>query len=487
MALSEKIAAGLKADFLSQVLKNLSNGLLVVVLARLLSPDAYGLLYLSISLFAIVTVAGKLGLGKSAARYITEHEETTPGQIPHIIETVGLVLVVTLSLVTVGLVLAREQVAVLLGEPGIEPLLLVGGLYVITHGVFNSGRSICQGFKKIEWAASIALVEAVVRPLVAVGLVLAGLGAVGALVGYVVSSFVAAALTVGAVYYLYSTAERRRVEPGLRRRIIEYALPITLTENSSTLMKRVDILLIGAFLTPLAVSYYVVAKQIMTFLKVPANSLGFAISPRYSEQLHRDNLETASRLYGEALTSTLLFYVPAAVGLVIVAEPTLRLLFGPEYTGGTIVLQLLTIYLVVQAISYITSGGLDYLGRAKHRAYAKGVTAVANLGLNLLLIPTVGIAGAAISTAGTYAVYVTLNVYLMHLELRLDWWAIGTRCVKITAVTGVMALAVLPFAPAIDGFVSLFAVVALGGLVWLVSTVSVGLIEKQQLQSLAPI
>ncbi|ELY54564.1 polysaccharide biosynthesis protein [Natronococcus amylolyticus DSM 10524] len=486
MALAAKIVSGLKADFASQVVRNLSSGLLVVVLARLLEPNEYGLLYLAISVFAIVTVIGRLGLGKSAARYLTEYEERDAGQIPHIVETVALALAVTLGTVTVALIVAREPLAALLGEPGLEELLLVGALYVAGHGLVNSGRNLCQGFKEIEWAAYITLVEAVVRPIVAIGLVLAGLGAVGALVGYVVSSLLGAALFAAVIYRLYSRAERGELETGLRRRIAEYALPITLTENGSTIIKRVDVVLIGAFLTPLAVSYYVVAKQLLTFVKSPANSLGFAISPRYSEQLQRGNLETASRLYGEALTATLVFYVPAAAGLAIVAEPTLALVFGPEYAGGAIVLQLLTIYLVAQAVSYVTSGGLDYLGRAKHRAYAKGAAAVANLLLNLALIPTIGIAGAAISTAGTYAAYVTVNVYLIHLELDLDWRAIGRRCAKVGAVTAVMSLVVLPLSPMVDGVVSLAAVVALGTAVWLGATVSIGLLERQQLRSAAP-
>lgn len=487
MSLVEEIKSGFKADLVSQVAKSLSGGILVIVLARLLSPNEYGLLYLSVSIFTFATLLGKVGLGKSAARYVTEYEENDPGQIPHILEITAVILVITLTTVTIALVLLSGQIATVMGDSELQMLLLVGALFVATGGFVDSTRRICQGFKKIEWAAYIKLVDAVLRPIVAIGLVLVGFGAVGAITGYVVSSLSATLLGIGFTYYLYSNTVRSEIEPDLRRRVAEYALPIALTHNSDTLLKRVDIILVGAFLTPLAVSYYVVAKQLMTFLKTPANSLGFAITPRYSEQIHRGNLETASRLYNKALTSVLAFYVPAAVGLVIVAEPTLTLVFGPEYAGGAIVLQILTLYLVAQTISYITGGGLDYLGRAKHRAYAKAGAAIINVVLNIILIPTIGIVGAAISTVGSYSVYVALNVYLLHLELDLDWMIIGQRCIKVAAVTAVMALTVLPFASLIGNLVSLIAVVLLGGLVWLVATVSVGLIEKQQLRAVISI
>ena len=487
MSLVEEIKSGFKTDLVSQVAKSLSGGILVVVLARLLSPNEYGLVYLSLSIFTFVTLLGKLGLGNSAARYITEYEETDPGQIPHIIETTAIILVLTLGVVTISLVLFSELIATIMGDPELQMILLVGALFVITGGFVDSTRKVCQGFKQIEWAAYIQLVDVVLRPIVAIGLVFAGFGAIGAIMGYVVGSLFAALLGIAFIYYLYSNNIRSEIEPDLRRRIGEYAVPIALTHNSDTLLKRVDIILVGAFLTPLAVSYYVVAKQLMTFLKTPANSLGFAITPRYSEQIHRGNLETASRLYSKAFTSILAFYVPAAVGLILVAEPTLILVFGSEYAGGVVVLQILTLYLVAQTVSYITGGGLDYLGKAKHRAYAKGGAAIINVVLNIIFIPTIGVVGAAISTVSSYALYVALNVYLLHLELDLDWLEIGLSCMKIIAVTIIMSLSILPFISVIGNLPSLIAVVALGSLVWLTATVSVGLIEKQQLRAAVPL
>lgn len=488
MTLAERILSGFKIDLSSKIINNISSGLLAVVLARLLTPEEYGLLYLSISLFTIITLLGTLGMGRSAARYITDYEERDSKQIRRIIETAAVFLTITLTIVAIGLVVSRDILISTLGESAIEPLLLFGAIYVVTGGIVDSGRRICQGFKRIEWAAYVKIIEAFIRPIVAITLAYVGFGAVGALTGYVVASFTAATVVMGIVGYLYlQSPSGDTTETGLRRRIAEYALPLVMTSSSDTIIKRVDILLIGVFLNPLAVSFYVVAKQIMTFLKAPAKSLGFSISPRYSEQVQKGNLKMASRLYAEALTGTVMFYLPAMVGLVIVAEPTLVIVFGPEYVGGTVVLQILTIYLFAQTISYITEGGLDYLGRAKHRSYIKGGAAVGNLGLNIVLIPTIGIIGAAISTAGTYVVYVALNVYLIHLELEIDWREISRRTTTVVAITGMMALVVYPLSAGITGPITLMTVVAIGGSIWLGGCLWSGLIELQQLLSAVPL
>ncbi|MFC6905804.1 flippase [Halalkalicoccus tibetensis] len=487
MALVDQIVSGFKIDLVAQVTKMLSGGILAIVLARVLSPDEYGLLYLSISLFTIATLVGTLGLAKSGSRYIIEYEETNPGQIPHIVETVAIILAVLLSVVALGLVILREPLAIILGDPDLALLILVGSLYVISGGITSSARRLCQGFKRIEWGSYIQIIDLSIRPVVAIGLALAGFGAVGALFGYVIGSIIAAVVGVTFLYSQYSAIERSELESGLRRRISEYAIPITLTEQSDTILKRVDIVLVGVFLAPLAVSYYVVAKQVMTFLKAPATSLGFSISPRYSEQVQKGNFDIASKLYSEALSSMLMLYIPAAVGLIIVAEPTLAIMFGPEYVGGAVVLQILTLYLVAQTIAYITEGGLDYLGRAKLRGYAKGGAAIINLILNIILIPTIGISGAAISTAVVYALYVGLCVYLVDLELDLNRIEIGRRLTKISSITAVMLFIILPASSAISGAFSLIAVVGLGVVIWLCGCLVSGLIEIGQLKSVIPI
>jgi len=488
MTLVERILSGFKIDLFSKVIRNVSGGLLAVVLARLLTPEEYGLLYLSISLFTIITLLGTFGIGGSAARYITEYEERDSKQIRRIIETTAAFLMITLTVVAIALVFSRNILISALGESAIEPLLLIGVIYVVTKGITDSGRRICQGFKQIKWAAYVEIVQALVRLTVAITLAYIGFGAVGALAGYVVASIIGVTLIIVVIGYLYlQSPSGGTIEAGLRRRIAEYALPLAMTSSSDTVIKRVDILLIGVFLNPLAVSFYIVGKQITTVLKSPANSLGFAISPRFSEQIEKGNLEIASRLYAEALTGTVLFYLPAMVGLVIVAEPTLAIVFGPEYVGGTVVLQILTIYLFVQAISYITGGGLNYLGRAKHRAYAKVGIAVGNFGLNLVLIPTIGIIGAAISTAGAYVVYVAYNIYLIHIELEIDWWKILGRTTKIVGITGVMTLIIYPISTNITGPITLIGVVAIGVGVWLAGCLWSGLIELKQILSAVPL
>jgi O-antigen/teichoic acid export membrane protein len=60
-------------------------------------------------------------------------------------------------------------------------------------------------------------------------------------------------------------------------------------------------------------------------------------------------------------------------------------------------------------MSIILSSFLDYIGKAKKRAYNISVTIILNIGLNIILIPRYGATGAAIATSVSYLPYVILN------------------------------------------------------------------------------
>jgi O-antigen/teichoic acid export membrane protein len=484
MSLRKKIVSGFSVELVSQLFSVVVSGLLLVILARLLSPENYGLLYLSISIFSVIILVTSFGFSRSAARYITDYAESNPGQIPYIIRTSALYCFAALTVTTVLLIVFREEIVQLLDEPNLQPLLLIGVLYVIFYSSVEYFRRIFQGFKKIKTSAILNIVHTLVKFVFILALVIAGFGAVGALTGYVISLIVATALGVVLLHRTVRTYERsEQVEPGLRRRLFEYSLPITLTSSGTVLIKRVDLILIGFFLNPVAVGYYTISKQITEFVVKPANSLGFSISPRYSEQCSKGNFDEAATLYQDALHSMILLYAPAAIGLFLVAEPAITLVFGQEYLGAVPVVQVFSIFVLIQAVSYVTGSGLDYLGKATARAILKGIVAIGNVFLNILLIPTMGIVGAATATVITYAVYVSGNVYLMNRELPLDWTEIAYNATKAVSVAAAMGVVVFSLSGFIIGFFSLGIVIGTGVGIWAILSIATGMIEPSEVRS----
>ena len=486
MSSSNRAFDGLRAVLLADVLRVTAKGLVILALSRvLLSPDEYGLLFLTLSVLTIVLLFGRLGFEKSTARYVAEYGEREPGQIPHILRTGAIYISVTTVTAAIALIFFRDWIAALIGEPALGPLLLVGIAYLIGRTLESFSSAQLQGFNRVELSAVIGATDSLAQPLLVIGFVVLGFGVAGALFGFALSALLGG--LVGVVI-LYTKFYRRRepaeeIESGLRERLFRYSVPLTFTRGSNVIDKRIDIVLIGVFLTPAAVGFYTLAKQITEFVISPAKSLGFTVSPSYGEQKASDDLERAARTYELTFTHTVALVIPAAAGLIIVAEPAVRLVFGEAYVGAAPALQVLSGLVVVQSLDKITNDGLDYLGRARERAIAKGVAAVVNIVLNLIFIPLFGIVGAAAATVISYSILVAVELYVMYDELPLDVGRLTRATGMVGVVTGGMSLAVFVLVPHVSGLASLFAVIFAGVLVWAVLAELSGVLDLRRIVS----
>ncbi|ARS91307.1 flippase [Natrarchaeobaculum aegyptiacum] len=486
MSRQEHIVRGFKATLVARAVYMISSALLMWVLASyLLDPDGYGALYWAIGILAVVQLFADLGLGKSVARYVSEYRETDAGQIPYLLRSTIAVKLIVLAVVCYALLLFHEQIAILLGDPSAAPFLAIGVLYIIANSFNVFSQVALQGFNRLEYSAAVQAISGAARLAFAVAFVLLGFGALGALFGYVVGYAIAAVVGLGIIYLTFyrPTEPADEYEEGLSRRLLEYSVPLTATRSANVIDKQIDTVLVGVFLTPTAVAFYTLGKQITDFVLAPAESLGFTISPNFGEQKAAGKLEQARQIYETSLTHTMLVYVPAAVGLVLVAEPFVTLVFGADYAGAVPVLQILAGFVLLQSITNLTSDSLDYLGRARERAIAKGATSIANFGLNILLIPTIGVVGAAIATVMTHTVYVAVNLYVVHLELSLRLRRLARSIGLICAITAVMAGAVWLVVPMISSPVMLVGAIALGAATWAVLAVVSGMLDLRQVRS----
>ncbi|UTF52960.1 flippase [Natronosalvus rutilus] len=485
MSRPDSLGSRFTVEFVGQLAATVAGGLLTILLARLLGPDEYGLLFLAIAVFGSLGILSKLGIAKSGARYIAEYKERRPEQIPHIIRTTAWYNLLAIAVVGTALVVGHRHLARVIGEPSLTPFLLLGALYLALEASSTYVRLILQGFEQIKVSAAVHALDRVSRLAFAVGLVVLGFGALGALAGYLLSFAFASAVGIGFLYVRqYRPLDTgASIEDGLRRRIGSYTVPLTATSTANTLDKKVDTILVGFFLSPVAVSYYVLSKQIVQFVETPMSALGFTLSPTFGAEKASDNIERAARLYETSLVYSLLLYVPVGAGIVLVAEPTVSLLVGQEYLGAVPVLQVLAAYAVLQAVTNLTSNGLDYLGRARSRAVVKGTTAALNVVLNVLLIPTLGVVGAAIATVITYSMYTLANVYIIHQEFSLRLGYLVRRLVAIGAITGIMALTVAAVTDYITSIPSLLLVVGLGVVVWGALSVATGLLDIADVRS----
>jgi len=498
MSFADRIAAGVKASFGARIVKIATNALLLVILTRFLfTTDQYGLLYTVVSVVGVASMFATLGLPSSAARYVAEYSEVDPGQVPRILG-VSLLFVAGFGLLTAIVIVAFDgPIVALVGEAAIAPLLSLAAAYVVFESLHKYLTAVLQGLNEIPLSAGLNATAQIGRLVFAVGLVVAGFGVWGALAGYLLG-FALSVSVGGWLLYNRIYAElpiASETEDGLVRRLVEYSVPLTATRGATVIDKKVDTILVTSLagLTPAA--YYAVAKQVADACVSPASSLGYTISPAFGEDKAGDRIERAARLYEYSLEHVLIFYIPATVGLVLVAEPTatvglvlvaeptMRHVFGESYLGATPVVQVFSLFILANAVNKITTDSLDYLGRARIRAIFKGGMAVGNVSLNLLLIPIYGATGAAAASVVTFGAYTLLSVYIISTELPIRFRVVTGSVARIALISAIMGVGVWLLIPYVSGVLTLGAVIATGGGIWLALSAAWGVIDVEQLWS----
>jgi O-antigen/teichoic acid export membrane protein len=205
-----------------------------------------------------------------------------------------------------------------------------------------------------------------------------------------------------------------------------------------------DNIVVGAFLSPAAVTLYAIGGLLIGYVRQIVSSMTTTFTPLASTYEAEGNHENLRRLLIHGTRAALLVSLPIEAALFFRGHTFIRLWMGPQYAepSGT-VMQILLLSVLFSSAN-VTSGGIVY-GMEKHKRIAQWAIAegAANLILSIVLVRRIGIYGVAWGSA----------IPSIIIELLL-WPAYISRLVKIPVRTYLWqtwvrsALVVVPFAAA---------------------------------------
>ncbi len=113
--------------------------------------------------------------------------------------------------------------------------------------------------------------------------------------------------------------------------------------------------------------------------------------------------------------------LPCAVGMAVLAKPILTLLFPNAVAAeAPVLLQISSLVVIFTLMNQTLGGALQGLGKVMVPAVALAFGAVVKVIVNLVLIPTIGINGAAIGSIACSLTAMIIELVFLHKSLRLD-------------------------------------------------------------------
>ncbi len=420
--------------------------------AHVVGPAILGAYFVFLAYFGVVNLLGEGGLGGAVIKRVSEGAEENA------YFTAFLALRIVLLIVSLAMLVALEPYFVDLVSSGLYPLLLgalIVSLFTTTtsYGIYGSGK---VGIYQLS-----GLLNNIAKIVLQVIAVVIGFGAAG-----LAGGFIGGLLASGVINLHFLDL---RIESFSRRHItslFQYSLWTFLSSSGILVFTYADTVLIGYFLTDTAVGIYRIALQLTTVATFVTVALHTTLFPRMSYWAsHNEEGSIASSL-SRAFTYSLLLAVPVLAGGWLLGDRLLYFFYGASFVAGTPALAILLVVQVAHVFMFLQTMTLNALDRPKASFRVTAVAAVVNIGLDLALIPLLGIVGAAIATLVT----MTLNAGLAYHTLsRIIVVAIEHRPVRnIVAATLVMAVGIglyMMFVPLTSAFLVLEAVL-FGGVVY---------------------
>lgn len=186
------------------------------------------------------------------------------------------------------------------------------------------------------------------------------------------------------------------------------------TNFCSLLFQRLDVLLIGAFLSPATVAVYNVATRLNGLLDLPLNSLSLAQFPNVAKELAES--KPMNEVMRRTVHKLLLVQLPLSLLLIALAPQAVSLLAGENYASAAPVLQILALAGLVKPWGRTFGMTLDATGRSDVNFKMLLFSMLVNLALNLTLLPIFGMTGAAVATG--LGILFTVGIGQLLLRVR---------------------------------------------------------------------
>lgn len=515
-ATSSELLKGAAVLSVAAIITKLLGTLQKIPLQNIGGDSVFGIYNTVYPFYTILITLATAGFPTVVSKFVAERHVT--GSETDQREVLRIATIVMVVLGVAGFILmyfGAPYLGTLIGNSHLVPALRSAAPALLFIPLGASIRGYFQGLQNMMPTAVSQVIEQAMRVTIMIILLLYlsnmnasdSLVAGGAMAGSAVGG--AAGLIVLLIYWRKHIQQNRPVVRRdnvdvtasgyqLLREMLYYAIPICLATLAVPLISLVDTFTLPRLLSHLGdemgtmalVGVYNRGIPLVQLVTMLASSLSVLFIPVLAEMNLRGQQEGIRRQTGLALKWFWLLGLSSSAGLAILAGPINVMLYGN--LTGTSTMAWVAWTAAPGALVSVSAALLQGLGMVKAPALNLLAAAAMKTALNLLLVPQLGITGAAIAGIAAYSVAAALNIALLlrHAGLRPSVRDAALR--PVAAILAMMAAvlllrlgadAVLPHSRLIAAAVSLLGVL-LGAAVFASAVLRTRLVSATELAAL---
>lgn len=397
---------------------------LTVVLGNGAGPEGTGLFFQAIGVFTVLTQSLKLGTNSTIIRSVAAqrargvHGELWP------LTVIAVVPVLLASAVTGVLVwwLADSLASVLGGGSELTGVLRSLAPYLVIAAVMGVLQTLTR---MVNGVVAFSLLQNVLLPVARLAAVLTAL-LLGLTATQAVSAWLApipAVLLITVLLLirpLRRDARDRRAEPGDRPgtraaagEFWRFSSARGVGAMLETAYEWADVLLVAALASPAAAGVYAVVTRAVRAGQIVDRAMRIAVSPRISALLALGEREQARDLHTSVTRVMVLATWPYYLTLAALG-PAVLAVFGDGFGDGALALAVISGTVMVSAAAGMLQSILLQGGHSSWQMGNKALALALLVTLNLVLVPPLGLAGAALAWLVSTLVDIVLAAVQVH-------------------------------------------------------------------------
>lgn len=426
--------------------------LLPVYLANVVSASLLGTYFLYVSLQSVLGLLAVFGMGAGLITFIDRQDSDAGRYLGS-----GLVLMtVTTTVVLLVSYIFRVRINKYIGAP-LWSILAIGVVLLAAANIFST---VLIGENRVPTNAMTSLVGQLIT--VPVQIFVAGLGLLPLVAAYNIQFVIVLFST-----YLLKQTKIERPDREHLSELFQYGARALVSNAEEKAFRWTDLLIIGLFLPNAAIGIYGIIWTISSVAFLPTKTIGTTLLPEVSKLDGDGASDNLSRAISLAIFISIAFIIPILAGAVFVGEALLDTLFGTEYASAWFVLTVTLAGRLFHALHRVSRNGLLALNRTKITSRVGIASVICNIGLNFLLVSSLGLIGAAIATALSIALASLPFLYYLSKDATgsiIPWTGID----HVVGATAGMCIVVgsVRAVGHIDSVAWLVSVIAFGGCVY---------------------
>jgi len=432
------------------VLSTVIQSLGTIAIAFFLGEDNMGIYYVAVAAPNLLANFRDWGVTTAIVRYSAQYnQQNDPDKIRAIfVSGLAFQLIVGLLLSVLSISISGF-LAEVYNRPAITQLIQVTSLFILTGGLVNTATAAFTGLERMHLNSVMLIIQSIVKTAVIIGLVLLGLGTMGAVIGFSVAVLVAGITGILLMYTMYRSLPKPtdgKLEIiSTIKTMLKYGLPLSIGTILTGFLTTFYSNILAVFVTDNSlIGNYSVAVNFVVLISFVATPVTTMLLPAFSKLDYKKDKEVLKNVFQYSVKYASLLVIPVTFIVMSLAQPAIATIFQNRYTEAPLYLALSGIVYLLSIFGSLSYGNLiNSQGDTKFTLKLSLLHAAIGFPLSFVLISKFGVIGLIATTTIVAVPALVCSLYFIRKRygVFVDWMSSA----KILASSSIAAVATYLF------------------------------------------